>query len=101
MAGVTSIYACGRSCQTLLNQLCSRWESTRDVSPAAIIKEGERFNLWARNIAALQDQRLPSSLEYRLRDDKGASRTVKKALSYLEESLELGESVLMTLRRCS
>ncbi|KAH7370573.1 hypothetical protein BKA65DRAFT_366218, partial [Rhexocercosporidium sp. MPI-PUGE-AT-0058] len=51
------------------------------------------FELWARNIAALQDAHLPSSLEHRLRDDASARGIVKKAMLYLEESLHMALSI--------
>ncbi|KAH9218586.1 hypothetical protein DL95DRAFT_385252, partial [Leptodontidium sp. 2 PMI_412] len=67
-----SIASCGRSCSVLLPQLVvSLVESSLQdqLSSASVKEESKRFELWARNIAALQDAHLPSSLEHRLRDD--------------------------------
>lgn len=64
------------------------------VSLAAIKTEISRYDLWANNIAALQDAYLPSSLEYRIREDANARGIIKKALAYLEESIQLGKPQL-------
>jgi hypothetical protein len=61
------------------------------IALSAIKTESGRFDLWANNIAALQDAYLPTSLEYRIREDSNARSVIKKALAYLEESLQLGK----------
>lgn len=90
-----SIASCGISCSILLPQLVQSLDDSevQDQLPAASVKEeSKRFELWAKNIAALQDAQLPSSLEHRLRDDGSARGIVKKALLYLEEYLQIGRS---------
>ena len=89
----SSIAFYGRSCSALLLKLSQSLEISEWKIPlpaSAVSEESERYESWAKNIAALQDADLPSSLEYRLRDDENARRIVKKALIYLEESLEMG-----------
>lgn len=54
----------------------------------------DRYCIWFKNIAAHQDVKLPSSLEYRIREDENAIRIVKKALMYLTETLEMLLSIL-------
>jgi len=88
-----SIASCGRSCSGLFRQLCEyprAPEIGRELSHDFVKEQSKRFDLWAENIAALQDDQLPSSLGYRIRDDGSARRTVKSALMYLEESLKTG-----------
>lgn len=89
-----SISVYGRSCAGLFTRLRTAWETVTvpacDIPLAVLANESERFDIWARNIAAFQDARLPSSLDHRLRNDQGALGKFKKALIYLEESLELG-----------
>jgi hypothetical protein len=90
-----SIASHGRSCVDLFNTLSRNLESYEgQLSPAVVVSQSKRFELWARNIAALQDSKLPSSLEYRIREDQNARNIVKKALIYLEESLQIGKSSL-------
>jgi hypothetical protein len=94
MAPASSIASYGRSCCELFPRLCRFLEASefRDqVSSAAASSEFKRFELWAKNIAALQDAHLPSSLEYRIREDESAREAVKNALVYLEESLQIGQ----------
>lgn len=96
MTSDTSIASCGRSCRALFDRLCAIWPSadsaiTDQLSLSAIKTESGRYDLWANNIAALQDAYLPSSLEYRIREDANARDIIKKALAYLEESLQLGK----------
>lgn len=96
MSSETSIALYGRSCRALFEHLCAIWPSvdsaiTDQVSLDAIRTESSRYNLWANNIAALQDAYLPSSLEYRIREDANARGIIKKALLYLDESLQLGK----------
>lgn len=96
MTAVPSIALCGRSCRDLFERFYSTWPSTdqaiTDQVPLSDFKtEWNRFDLWANNIAALQDAYLPTSLEYRIREDANAQGVVKKALAYLEESLQLGK----------
>lgn len=75
------------------------YRSENHGPPFAVIKtESSRYDLWATNIAALQDAYLPSSLEYRIREDASARGVIKKALAYLEESLQLGKPTFMSTR---
>jgi len=102
MSSETSISSYGRSCCTLFERLCTIWPSvdsaiTDQISLDAIKTEGSRYDLWANNIAALQDPYLPSSLEYRIREDANARGIIKKALAYLEESLQLGRQSLSSI----
>ena len=52
--------------------------------------ELSRFKLWAGNIGALQDSRLASSLEHRLRDARGVANRVIDLLEEMIEDLEDG-----------
>ena len=95
-SGTSPIAFRGRSCSNLFPQLLKSLETSElksQLSPASVLEQSKRYELWARNIAALQDSRLPSSLEYRIRDDESARMIVKKALMYLEESLQMGQFV--------
>jgi hypothetical protein len=88
----TSIAACGISCDSLFQQVCELSKTHRIEgypTDLSIDRENDRFRLWARNIAALQDAQLPSSLSYRIRQDPKAQNMVKQTLKYLEESLQL------------
>lgn len=90
----TTIASSGRSCSRIFPLLSQSLEKSelRDQLPASFVREeGGRYELWARNIAALQDARLPSSLEYRIRNNESALRIIKKSLVYLEESLDMGK----------
>src|SRR5580700_2308900 len=103
MMAKLSISSCGRSCRALFEQLSTTWQSTdseiiNQVSLGAIETERRRYDLWVNNIAALQDAYLPSSLEYRIREDANARNTVVKALTYLEESLQLGKTFVFDTR---
>jgi hypothetical protein len=87
---ISSIAFHGISCSELLEKLglCLEKSKVKDQLPLATIKaESKSFELLARNIAALQDTKLPSSLEYRIRDGYGVCQIVKKALICIEESL--------------
>lgn len=77
----------------LIGSLAESSNLLDQLSTDAVKEESKRFELWARNIAALQDAHLPSSLEHRLRDDASARGIVMKALLYLEESLQMGDSL--------
>jgi hypothetical protein len=95
MAETSSISSLGRSCITLFqrtNRYLQASSSDGHRYSDVLHRELERFQLWARNIAALQDARLPSSLAYRIRNDLKAREAVEKALQYLEDSLLLGQS---------
>jgi hypothetical protein len=105
MTAEQSIASCGRLCRALFEELCTIWPSTdpeivNQVSFSAIETEHSRYELWVNNIAALQDAYLPSSLEYRIREDVSARETVMKALAYLEESLQLGNTFVLLLIPC-
>lgn len=52
--------------------------------------EQSRFKLWAGNIGALQDSRLASSLEHRLRDARGVANQVIDLLEEMIGDLEDG-----------
>ncbi len=96
MLSEASIASGARSCLAIFERLCAIWSSadatiTDQVSFVAIKTESSRYNLWANNIAALQDAYMPTSLEYRIREDANACDIVKKTLAYLEESLQLGK----------
>lgn len=89
-----SIAFYAKSCTALFEELhrqLQRSTTGKEISPETILEESKRFALWAKNIVALQDAHLPSSLEYRIRDDKTAIKAVKRALEYLAESLEIGQ----------
>ncbi|PVH77820.1 hypothetical protein DL98DRAFT_261254 [Cadophora sp. DSE1049] len=91
-----SFASCGRSCSSIFPQLVESLDGSElqdQLSSAAAKDESKRFELWARNIAALRDAQLPSSLEHRHRDDSSARGIVKKALLYLEESLQMALSI--------
>ena len=94
MADGISIAVHATSCNSLFQKLCEL-SKTHNVKSYPknlnIEREYERFSLWARNIAALQDARYPSSLGYRIRHDSRAQILVGNALKYLEESLQMGE----------
>lgn len=97
-----SIASCGRSCSSLFPQLVQSLNDSEfqdQLTVASVKEESKRFELWARNIAALQDAQLPSSLEHRLRDDGSARGIVKKALLYLEETLQIGRSQISGARK--
>jgi len=74
-----------------LHELLQKPTTFTDIMLETALEESKRFHLWARNIAALQDAYLPSSLEYRIRNDPTALRAVKRALEYLAESLEISQ----------
>ncbi|KAL2066193.1 hypothetical protein VTL71DRAFT_2264 [Oculimacula yallundae] len=97
MAEPSSIASCGSACSALfpllIGSLIKEPNLQEQLSPDAVKDESKRFELWARNIAALQDAHLPSSLEHRLRDDASARGIVRKALLYLEESLQMALSI--------
>lgn len=97
MMAQPSIRVRGQSCEALFEQLCDAWEMTTipdcEISLTAITKESERFKTWSKNIAALQDVSLRSSLEYRLRNNQRTRERVEEVLVYLRESLELGQSI--------
>jgi hypothetical protein len=80
------------SCEHLFQKICKYSNALHvDNYPEepSIEREYDRFCLWARNIAALQNAQLPSSLGYRLRHDQKAQKLVVDELKYLEESLHL------------
>ena len=52
--------------------------------------ELSRFKLWAGNIGALQESRLASSLEHRLRDARGVAKQVTDLLEEMIGDLEDG-----------
>lgn len=56
--------------------------------------ELSRFKLWAGNIGALQDSRLASSLEHRLRDSPRVANQVIDLLEEMIENLEDGSHYL-------
>lgn len=74
---------CHKSLQTAENSVRGEKQSM------PLESQVDRYCIWFKNIAAHQDARLPSSLEYRIREDENAIRIVKKALIYLAESLEM------------
>ncbi|PMD32613.1 hypothetical protein L207DRAFT_571914 [Hyaloscypha variabilis F] len=76
-----------------LHEKLQRSATGKELSPESLLGESKRFSIWARNIVALQDARLPSSLEYRIRNDDAAIEAVKSALEYLAESLEIVLSI--------
>jgi hypothetical protein len=80
------------SCNQLFREICELC-NTHNIEDypeePSIEREYGRFSLWARNIAALQNAQLPSSLGYRLRHDEKAQKLVVDELKYLEESLHL------------
>jgi hypothetical protein len=87
-----SIATHGLACQTLFTKCVEASESLKEF--LNLEAHSRRYDLWAKNIAAHHDAILPSSLEYRIRDDEHACKIVKKALNYLSESLELILSIL-------
>ncbi|KAF4634492.1 hypothetical protein G7Y89_g3617 [Cudoniella acicularis] len=92
-----SIAFYAESCTTLFEELhgqLQRSTTANEISPETLLQKSNRFDMWARNIAALQDAYLPSSLEYRIRNDKTAIEAVKRALVYLAESLEIMSSIV-------
>ncbi|KAH8587113.1 hypothetical protein B0O99DRAFT_37904 [Bisporella sp. PMI_857] len=94
---ISTIASCGRSCSRIFSFLAEGLKESvlKDHLPQALLEEeSRRFELWARNIAALQDARLPSSLEYRIKNDQNAIGVVKKSLSYLEESLDMALAII-------
>jgi len=99
MATADSIASCTRCCCVLFQQLREALESPKfegkdQLSLDSFNVQSSRFDLWARNIAALHPAHLPSSLEHRIRDDEGARDIVRRALKYVEESLEIGKFML-------
>jgi hypothetical protein len=99
MATADSIASYTRSCCAFFQQLrealeSPRFESKDEMSLGSLNVQSSRFDLWARNIAALHPAHLPSSLEHRIRDDEGARNIVRRALKYVEESLEMGKFML-------
>lgn len=89
----STIASCGQAYSglfQLLSQIPDKVEFAGQLPTTFLVEEARRYDLWARNIAALQDARLPSSLEYRIRNDESALRIVKKTLMYLKESLDMG-----------
>jgi hypothetical protein len=89
----STIASCGQACSRLfhlLSQNQEQWEFAGHLPTAFLVEEARRYELWARNIAAFQDARLPSSLEYRIRNDESALRIVRRSLMYLQESLDMG-----------
>ncbi|RFU32801.1 hypothetical protein B7463_g3563, partial [Scytalidium lignicola] len=54
----------------------------------------EKYRLWSRNISATQDGHLPTSLEYRIREDPTAQRNINQVLDYLVEDLESISKIL-------
>jgi hypothetical protein len=94
MAQQSSIASITRSCCELFPrvvEVLEAFEFRDQVSPLALRSEFKRYELWAKNISALQDGHLPSSLEYRIRGDDSAREMVKRALIYVEESLQMGQ----------
>jgi len=88
----STIASCSQACSglfQLLSQIPDKVEFARQLPTTFLVEEARRYDLWARNITALQDARLPSSLKYRIRNDKSALRIVKKTLIYLKESLDI------------
>jgi hypothetical protein len=80
-------------CQNLFDKVCREWEnSDEEVDQTVTFQEVEfqrqKYRLWSRNISATQDSRLPTSLEYRIREDPTAQRNINQVLDYLEEDLE-------------
>jgi hypothetical protein len=81
-------------CTALFEELHGQLQKSatgKEISPEIILKESNRFSVWATNIIESQDAHLPSSLEHRIIDDKIAIKAVKRALEYLAESLEIGQ----------
>lgn len=101
-SGSIAYYA--ERCRKLFEELheeLQRSATGKELSPESLLGESRRFSIWARNIVALQDARLPSSLEYRIRNDDAAIKAVKSALEYLAESLEIGQSTKIAPIRSS
>ena len=92
MTEKNSIALCARRCLAVFKRLLGVLNASQtedEVSSEVVATQLGRFELWARNIAALQDAHLPSSLEHRIRDDEGARGVVTTSLEYLEESLDM------------
>jgi len=99
MATADSIASCTRSCCVLFQQLrgalkSPKFEGKDHLSLDTFNAQSLRFDLWARNIAALHPAHLLSSLEHRIRGDEGARDIVRRAFKYVEESLEIGKSMI-------
>jgi hypothetical protein len=89
-----TIASCAQACSRLFRLLSEqassdKWEFPRELPKKIFIEEARRYELWAENIAAFHNARLPSSLEYRIRNDESALRIVRKTLMYLQESLDM------------
>jgi hypothetical protein len=94
--GAASIAASAQSCSRLFKECAKSLESEglikhQNTPPHALLEQGRRYELWAKNIAAAQPAQLPTSLEYRLRTDGNARKIVQKGLEYVIESLEMGK----------
>jgi len=87
-----SIASHGLACQALFTKCLESLESSNHS--ASLREHSKRYDLWAKNIAAHHEAILPSSLEFRIKDDANACKIFKKALDYLAESLEIILSIL-------
>jgi len=93
MPYVPSIAKKSRLCQNLFDKVCNEWENLdEEIDETVTVREVEsqrqQYRLWSRNISATHDSHLPTSLEYRIREDPTAQRNVNQVLDYLEEDLE-------------
>lgn len=83
-------------CRALFDQACREWKDATEtpdetVSSQDMQSQQGQYHLWTKNISAEQDGRLPSSLEYRIREDPTAQDNINRALMYLSDDLESSE----------
>ncbi len=88
-----SIAEKSRLCQTLFDKVCHEWDKPDEeidltVTFRVVESQRQKYRLWSRNISATQDSYLPTSLEYRIREDPTAQRNINQVLDYLREDLE-------------
>ena len=93
MQNTPSIAKKSRQCQNLFDKVCNEWDNSdgeidQTVTFRKVESQRQKYRLWSKNISATQDSHLPTSLEYRIREDPTAQCTINQILDYLEEDLE-------------
>lgn len=83
-------------CRALFDEVYREWkDATEDIDKTVTSRDmqsqQEKYHLWTKNISAEQDGHLPSSLEYRIREDPTAQDNVTHALIYLLDDLKSSE----------
>lgn len=80
-----------RTCVQSFDEIRLRHPESESLVGSIIGDNFGRFKIWARNIGALQQSTLSTSLEYRLREAPRVITQVAELLEDLVETLEEGE----------